>query len=140
MGPPPPKTATTTTAADEPTTSESPKATVMGPPLPRNPNPSEHELVAESSENNQQELQLNPPHTDTSEISAQVSVSVCNLSNGATSADVEKKHEHRSSNTAVPYTIPPWSGSPGHHFFLEVIKDGAIINRYDVLVVLPFSS
>ncbi|KAL8471860.1 hypothetical protein ACS0TY_029193 [Phlomoides rotata] len=137
MGPPPPKPATTTTAAAEPSTSESPKATVMGPPLPRNPNPSqpepepEPEPVAESSENKQKELQLSPPRTDALN-SAKVPDSTGNLSNGAKAADVEKKQEYRSSNTAVPYTIPPWSGSPGHRFFLEVIKDGSIINRYDV--------
>ncbi|KAI3452165.1 hypothetical protein Pfo_008830 [Paulownia fortunei] len=128
MGPPPPKNTTTTAEAS---TSESTKATAMDPPLPGNPNPSEPEREAESSENQQQGPESNPPRSDTSENPTQLSNSTDNSNNGAT-ADVEKKQEQPNSNSAVPYTIPAWSGPPGHQFFLEILKDGAIINQFDV--------
>ncbi|KAL2329756.1 hypothetical protein Fmac_017337 [Flemingia macrophylla] len=37
-----------------------------------------------------------------------------------------------SQGAAVPYKIPPWSGAPCHEFYLEVLKDGSIIDRFDV--------
>ncbi|CAL1392540.1 unnamed protein product [Linum trigynum] len=33
---------------------------------------------------------------------------------------------------AVPYTIPEWSGPPCHKFQLEVLKDGTIVDQFDV--------
>lgn len=32
----------------------------------------------------------------------------------------------------MPYKIPEWSGSPCHKFYLEVLKDGSIVDQYDV--------
>ncbi|KAI7752201.1 hypothetical protein M8C21_022176, partial [Ambrosia artemisiifolia] len=32
----------------------------------------------------------------------------------------------------VPYTIPTWSEPPCHNYFLEVLKDGSIIDQLDV--------
>lgn len=32
----------------------------------------------------------------------------------------------------VPYTIPEWSGPPSHQFQLEVLKEGAIVDTFDV--------
>ncbi|KAI3922985.1 hypothetical protein MKW98_013519 [Papaver atlanticum] len=32
----------------------------------------------------------------------------------------------------VPYTIPPWSAPPCHPFFIEVLKDGSIIDRFNL--------
>ncbi|KAJ0986792.1 hypothetical protein J5N97_005148 [Dioscorea zingiberensis] len=37
-----------------------------------------------------------------------------------------------SPGLVVPYEIPPWSEPPGHPFFLEVLKDGTIIQQLDV--------
>lgn len=37
-----------------------------------------------------------------------------------------------SQGVAVPYKIPPWSASPCHQFYLEVLKDGSIIDKFDV--------
>ncbi|KAH9739755.1 FHA domain-containing protein [Citrus sinensis] len=34
--------------------------------------------------------------------------------------------------SSVPYKIPEWSGSPCHKFYLEVLKDGSIVDQYDV--------
>ncbi|PIM97921.1 hypothetical protein CDL12_29607 [Handroanthus impetiginosus] len=135
MGPPPsrnPASDPSSAAADEPSTSESTKATTaMPPPPPRNPNPSEPEGEPEPSENHKEEPKTDPPCTDTSENPTQLSNSTDNSDN-VTSAEVEKKKEQRNNNAAVPYAIPAWSGAPVHHFFLEVLKDGSIIDQYDV--------
>ncbi|KAL1322919.1 hypothetical protein AAHE18_14G232800 [Arachis hypogaea] len=37
-----------------------------------------------------------------------------------------------SQGIPIPYKIPPWSSAPCHEFCLEVLKDGAIIDKYDV--------
>ncbi|CAJ1835838.1 unnamed protein product [Sphenostylis stenocarpa] len=37
-----------------------------------------------------------------------------------------------SQDVAVPYKIPPWSAAPCHQFYLEVLKDGSIIDKFDV--------
>ncbi|KAL0922032.1 hypothetical protein M5K25_005991 [Dendrobium thyrsiflorum] len=37
-----------------------------------------------------------------------------------------------SQQVTIPYTIPPWSEPPLHPFFLEVLKDGTIIEQLDV--------
>lgn len=136
MGPPPPKNPTADGTAAEPSTSESTNGSAMAPPPPRNPNPPEPESASEPSVDRQIELESNPPSSDAPENSDQVS----NASENPSSASAKggSKLEQQNSNSAVPYKIPPWSGPPGHEFFLEVLKDGAIISRYDVLVVLSF--
>ncbi|BAT83190.1 hypothetical protein VIGAN_04030400 [Vigna angularis var. angularis] len=37
-----------------------------------------------------------------------------------------------SQGAEVPYKIPPWSAAPCHQFYLEVLKDGSIIDKFDV--------
>ncbi|KAK3212302.1 hypothetical protein Dsin_017008 [Dipteronia sinensis] len=34
--------------------------------------------------------------------------------------------------SSVPYTIPEWSGIPCHRFYFEVLKDGSIMDQFDV--------
>lgn len=46
--------------------------------------------------------------------------------------DVQRKKEQRPDNISVPYTIPTWSAPPCHQYFLEVLKDGSIIDKFDV--------
>ncbi|RVW98001.1 Kanadaptin [Vitis vinifera] len=41
-------------------------------------------------------------------------------------------HHQKTQSAAVPYTIPSWSEPPGHSFYLEVLKDGSIIDQLDV--------
>ncbi|XP_050380025.1 uncharacterized protein LOC126797437 [Argentina anserina] len=43
-----------------------------------------------------------------------------------------EKSKQQSQGLAVPYSIPPWSGAPCHPFQLEVLKDGAIVDQFDV--------
>ncbi|KAL3629489.1 hypothetical protein CASFOL_026711 [Castilleja foliolosa] len=136
MGPPPPKNpAATDEAAAEPSTSVSAKETATDPPLSENPNLSEPEPEpepeSEPSENHHQEPELNSNPSDVTENHAQSSNSTDNSTNDA-AADAEKKLERRNRNAAVPYEIPPWSGPPGHHFSFEVLKDGAIVDQFDV--------
>lgn len=140
MGPPPanpPSAAAddSTTATADLSTSDSTKATPMSPPLTVNDNPSSPEREAESSGNHQQEAELNPQRNDTLGKLTEHSNST-DTSNDGTSSDVEMKQEQRNGNVAVPYKIPEWSGPPVHEFSLEVLKDGAIIDQFDVLVVL----
>ncbi|XP_020554603.1 kanadaptin isoform X2 [Sesamum indicum] len=127
MGPPPPPKDSTA----EPSTCEATKSTAMAPPPPRNLKSSESGHEPESSENLPNEPDLNPPRTHTSENLNRLPDSTNNSTNG-TSADAEKKQEQRNNNAAVPYTIPAWSAPPGHQFVLEVLKDGAIIDQFDV--------
>ncbi|KAG6396135.1 hypothetical protein SASPL_142276 [Salvia splendens] len=126
MGSPPPKNTTADDAAVKPSTSE---PTAMPPPPPRLSNPSKPEPAAELSQGRQEEAELNTNSSISPGNSDQASNSSENPSNG------ETKQEQPNSNSAVPYKIPPWSAPPGHEFFLEVLKDGAIIDRYDEFVL-----
>ncbi|XP_021736686.1 kanadaptin-like [Chenopodium quinoa] len=66
-------------------------------------------------------------------------ISVAELPPPSSSDASEKKPLESSSNSvkekvpvSVPYSVPPWSEAPALPFFLEVLKDGAIIDHYDV--------
>ncbi|CAI0553085.1 unnamed protein product [Linum tenue] len=49
------------------------------------------------------------------------------------SSDATKVSEQAQKQPfAVPYTIPEWSGPPCHKFQLEVLKDGTIVDQFDV--------
>ncbi|KAF5190618.1 SMAD/FHA domain-containing protein [Thalictrum thalictroides] len=37
-----------------------------------------------------------------------------------------------SPSITIPYSIPPWSEAPCHPFSLEVLKDGSIIDEFEV--------
>lgn len=45
---------------------------------------------------------------------------------------ISNSAEKKKVSVAVPYTIPPWSEASSLPFFLEVLKDGAIIENLDV--------
>lgn len=68
-----------------------------------------------------------PPETDQSQPESE------QLQSSSTdSAEHSDKQDSRPQNIAVPYKIPPWSGPPSHNFSLEVLKDGSIIDQFDV--------
>ncbi|KAL5808185.1 hypothetical protein ACOSQ3_028876 [Xanthoceras sorbifolium] len=46
------------------------------------------------------------------------------------SDDAQSSESQQQSS--VPYTIPEWSGPPCHRFYLEILKDGSIIEQFDV--------
>ncbi|KAI3665792.1 hypothetical protein L6452_44426 [Arctium lappa] len=138
MGPPPPRnpTTTTTTTSDQSPLTATPTKTVddtkktpMGPPPPILLNTEPEKSV-----------QPNEPHLPEDATSAATA--------GDSTADEaaglpESKNEEQKppSNVGgggggggleVPYTIPPWSEPPCHNYFLEVLKDGSIIDQLDV--------
>ncbi|KAH0465862.1 hypothetical protein IEQ34_005965 [Dendrobium chrysotoxum] len=108
----------------------------MGPPPPKNPSP--------------------PPNSDAADTAVEdaageneVSVDEANRLPSDTSQETENKSPKKftpspspspnasstssgSQQVTIPYTIPPWSEPPLHPFFLEVLKDGTIIEQLDV--------
>ncbi|CAL2249893.1 unnamed protein product [Prunus armeniaca] len=85
----------------------------MGPPPAKNPSPppqSEAPIAEEQPQSN----------------------SSINDSTEAAEDNAKQTLKPQSQGFAVPYTIPPWSAAPCHQFQLEVLKDGAIINQFDV--------
>ncbi|XP_068637367.1 uncharacterized protein [Aristolochia californica] len=91
----------------------------MGPPPPlRNTSPPKAEI--DSSSETQTPLQQddhNNNHTLEEKQSSQSPIP---------STDEEPK------NVPVPYSIPPWSEPPCHSYSLEVLKDGSIVDQFDV--------
>nr|ADD60702.1 putative adaptor protein kanadaptin [Oryza officinalis] len=59
---------------------------------------------------------------------------------GEDSGDVEMaeaapppaQRQQQQPRPRAPYAIPEWSAAPGHPFFLEVLKDGTIVDKLDV--------
>eukprot|EP01018_Ginkgo_biloba_P026214 Gb_36776 [translate_table: standard] len=43
-----------------------------------------------------------------------------------------KERKEETVSPIQPYSIPPWSEPPGQPYYLEVLKDGSIIERLDV--------
>ncbi|KAK1297773.1 hypothetical protein QJS10_CPB15g01098 [Acorus calamus] len=101
---------------------------LMGPPPPlQNPNPPDPDDVAVPAEgaSTNGEAEARPI-----EIGAEADVKAPETANPNPSS----KAVETSSATAhgVPYNIPPWSEPPQHPFLLEVLKDGAIIEQFDL--------
>ncbi|KAI9154324.1 hypothetical protein LWI28_024443 [Acer negundo] len=51
------------------------------------------------------------------------------------SDDNQQQQQDKSiqvQQSSVPYTIPEWSGIPCHRFYFEVLKDGSIMDQFDV--------
>ncbi|XP_019195353.1 PREDICTED: kanadaptin [Ipomoea nil] len=128
MGPPPPRNST---PAEEPSAvskdlvSDSTKAQM--PPPSENPRLS----IPESSQSNLEESELrntDAPQNDPSDGNSVASSSSASESNGS---EAEKKQERRSK-AEVPYTIPTWSEPPCHKYYIEILKDGSIIDQFDV--------
>ncbi|KAJ1406483.1 SMAD/FHA domain superfamily [Sesbania bispinosa] len=79
------------------------------PPPPPNPQPSNSQSTNDSSQ-----PQPPPPPPD------------------STNTDNSSQTPKPSQGVAVPYKIPPWSAAPCHEFYLEVLKDGSIIDKLNV--------
>ncbi|KVI02613.1 Forkhead-associated (FHA) domain-containing protein [Cynara cardunculus var. scolymus] len=131
MGPPPPRNPTTTTTSDQTQLTETPTKTVddmkktpMGPPPPI-------PLNIES------EKSVQPKEPQLPEDSAVATADNSTTVEEAGLSESKKEEQKPSSNVgsgglAVPYTIPSWSEPPCHNYFLEVLKDGSIIDQFDV--------
>ncbi|KAF4375927.1 hypothetical protein F8388_010069 [Cannabis sativa] len=128
MGPPPPRTSNPTPTSepktlDEPTTSssspvdsETTMKAPMCPPPPKQPT---------SSEPKPPEPQNEAPLEESESVSANVEVAKTSEPGPKQSSDESQRH-------VVPYTIPSWSEAPGHNFYFEVLKEGSIIDQFDV--------
>ncbi|KAK4367640.1 hypothetical protein RND71_011432 [Anisodus tanguticus] len=122
MDPPPPRNPNTATA------------TSMKPPPPKflsKPDSDSSQLDQEKSQSNpiisQSGAEPGETTTNSKDVSTSISVSQSQDTNGE-----DKKQDQQSSAAAVPYTVPTWSGRPCHQFYLEVLKDGSIIDKFDV--------
>lgn len=94
----------------------------MGPPPAKIPEPSvPNTLETQNNTHEQSQSNLNP-----TQVAEPVKESAENSINEPTQGDKPQK------SFEVPYTIPPWSCRPRHHFSLEVLKDGLIIDQFDV--------
>ncbi|KAG6519595.1 hypothetical protein ZIOFF_023089 [Zingiber officinale] len=120
----------------------------MGPPPPRNPNPTlensngEPPLAQHSQFSANQEgacaAESAVPESEANPISSSETTGT-----GPEVKIVEKPSPSVSSSCSfgsqsdklpVPYSIPTWSEPPGHPFLLEVLKDGIIIEQLDVFL------
>ncbi|XP_075090844.1 uncharacterized protein LOC107771829 [Nicotiana tabacum] len=100
--------------------------TSMKPPPPK--------FLSNSDPNSSQEKSKSDtpviPQSSTEPSGSGDESSSSSVSSQSSSKDI--KQEQRSCAAAVPYTIPTWSGRPCHQFYLEVLKDGSIIDQFDV--------
>ncbi|TYI74555.1 hypothetical protein E1A91_D07G208000v1 [Gossypium mustelinum] len=138
MGPPPPRNPNPSTEPESIAQEESePRTakTTMGPPppLPINPNPAtEPESIAlEESELIKAKTTMGPPPPLPINPNLQNPLDEEEPSNSKSEPNSTEKPLN-PKQSSVPYTIPPWSGPPCHHFFLEVLKDGCILDRFKV--------
>ena len=118
MGPPPPKTLT----LDTDQTSSNP--TAMKPPMappPENPEPNNSDTLPEATESS---TTTTTTETPSSEAEAEAETEA--------EASQSQSQSEKVAAAAVPYTIPPWSAAPCHRFYLEVLKDGSIIDQFQV--------
>ncbi|KAK7820784.1 protein phosphatase 1 regulatory inhibitor subunit ppp1r8 like protein [Quercus suber] len=118
MGPPPPKTLT----LDTDQTSSNP--TAMKPPMappPENPEPNNSDTLPEATESSTTTTTTETP-SSSEEAEAEVEAE----------ASQSQSQSEKVAAAAVPYTIPPWSAAPCHRFYLEVLKDGSIIDQFQV--------
>ncbi|XP_062106413.1 uncharacterized protein LOC133817822 [Humulus lupulus] len=133
MGPPPPRTSNPTSTSepktlDEPTTSSSSSSssspvhseTTMKPPMcpppPKEPSSSEPKPPERQNEAPLEESESNSVNAEVAK----------------TSEPGPKQSSDESQRHVVPYTIPPWSEAPDHNFYFEVLKEGSIIDQFDV--------
>ncbi|XP_028801053.1 kanadaptin [Neltuma alba] len=95
---------------------------VMGPPPPKIPDASKPNSV--QADLNSAEGQ---PQSETAPESIEKSPE---SSSGYVSEKSSTPKQPQS--VGVPYKIPAWGGAPCHEFYLEVLKEGCIIDKLDV--------
>ncbi|CAN6197986.1 unnamed protein product [Urochloa humidicola] len=103
----------------------------MPPPPPPKPAPSAPQAEAVGAEGSAG----SSPSPSVSESSAEEAPNP----SGASSGDIEMEEaaappaeRQRQQRPRAPYVIPEWSTAPDHPFFLEVLKDGTIVDQLDV--------
>ncbi|MCD7470916.1 hypothetical protein HAX54_011153 [Datura stramonium] len=135
---PPPRNPNTAVAAQEPHPSNSDEVstsnstrTSMKPPPPKFLSKSDSDSSQLDQDKSQSKAVISQSGAEPAEsANAQDDSSSSSVSQ---SKDVnEDKKQDQRPGASVPYTIPTWSGRPCHQFFLEVLKDGSIIDKFDV--------
>ncbi|XP_066378158.1 uncharacterized protein [Miscanthus floridulus] len=112
----------------DPSTSSS-----MPPPPPPKPGPPAPQLKAETEAAGAEGSAS--PSPSVSDSSAKEAPNTSGPSSGntvmeeAAALPVERQRQQRAR---APYSIPEWSTAPSHPFFLEVLKDGTIVDQLDV--------
>uniref|UniRef100_A0A0D9WP82 FHA domain-containing protein n=1 Tax=Leersia perrieri TaxID=77586 RepID=A0A0D9WP82_9ORYZ len=119
--PPPPASKPESTNPTSPPQPEAAAAS-MPPPPPRQPEAEGADAAADGSASG----------SDSSAAAAEDEAG----NSGRDSGDVEMADAappaQRQPRPRAPYAIPEWSAVPGHPFFLEVLKDGTIVDKLDV--------
>ncbi|WCJ25475.1 SMAD/FHA domain-containing protein [Euphorbia peplus] len=100
----------------------------MGPPPSRNPNPAPATVSAAAEP---EPPTLNEHETPSSPMGPPPPL-ISTIDADSVEKAVLKPVLSNSSRASVPYTIPEWSSPPCHNFFVEVLKDGSIIDQLDV--------
>ncbi|THG18625.1 hypothetical protein TEA_029949 [Camellia sinensis var. sinensis] len=120
MGPPPPKNPIATTTSEEALSTEPLTKTLDEPSTSSAPAMGQSDSVQSQSNGHQDSLPIRPPDEP------------LQAENTTPNQSVDVKQDQQRPNVPVPYTIPEWSGPPRHKFFLEVLKEGSIIDQLDV--------
>ncbi|KAL5200657.1 hypothetical protein ABZP36_021860 [Zizania latifolia] len=140
MPPPPPPKPSPLMPPSEAVTSEgeaesglkpesiNPDSSIPPPPPPLPTPPPEVEAAPESVASAEGSTRASPSGSDSSSADG-----VGNT--GVDSDDTEMAEAAPAAHgprPRAPYAIPEWSAAPGHPFFLEVLKDGTIVDKLDV--------
>ncbi|KAJ7000727.1 hypothetical protein NC653_011240 [Populus alba x Populus x berolinensis] len=114
-------------------------STTMGPPPPRNPHPTTSTEAASTAEPESEPESKTSAVDEPQKISSTTTAAKPSMAPPPptnpiptppeTSTEQEKT---KSKDPLVPYTIPEWSGPPCHKFSLEILKDGSIIDQFEV--------
>ncbi|XP_059293826.1 uncharacterized protein LOC132046982 [Lycium ferocissimum] len=133
MDPPPPRNPNTATASaqePQPSTSNS-----MKPPPPKflsKPDSDSPQIDQDKSQSDSVISQSGAEPTERGNVQDDSSSSSISQSKDTNGEDKKQDQQRTGAAAAVPYTIPTWSGRPCHEFYLEVLKDGSIIDKFDV--------
>ncbi|KAF3785897.1 Kanadaptin [Nymphaea thermarum] len=143
MGPPPPKipvAAATPEAGQallspphpQPLQNEAKTKVPMGPPPPRIPVPAEPGGAPPSITQTDKQEHSQPVPADTNITNSGENAALAANSTVTDGLLDKPQREDPTARTSIPYTIPAWSERPGQPYFMEVLKDGVIIDRLDV--------
>ncbi|KAG5247459.1 kanadaptin [Salix suchowensis] len=113
-------------------------STTMGPPPPRTTHPTASNEAVSTTEPESDPESKTSAVDDPQEISSTTAAipsmgppPPTNPIPTPPEASTEQEKE-KSKVPSVPYTIPEWSGPPCHKFSLEILKDGSIIDQFEV--------
>ncbi|XP_027078357.2 uncharacterized protein [Coffea arabica] len=149
MGPPPPRNPISTTSQSQARNPEEPSASSaaassssasqstadtssMGPPPPKIHNAPEPAPAAERSADTPQPKPSEADNSVSETVDSKEGASSSSTKDTSQTGRQQEKGFSNSTDIAVPYKVPEWNGPPCHHYSLEVLKDGSIIDQFDV--------